>query len=185
LPQASAAIETVVTYLELTALPERRFACPPRRGGLRVQRACRPTVSFYRYLYGTVGTTWTWTERRLLSDAELEVVIRHPKVEVDVLWQDGVPAGYAELDRRRPPDVELAYFGLIPDFIGAGLGRYLLDWAIQRAFRQQTRRFWVHTCDLDHPGALPLYEAAGFRIYDRRVEAVTLLADASGARRQA
>jgi GNAT superfamily N-acetyltransferase len=145
-----------------------------------VQRAHRPTVSFY--LYGTVGAGWTWTERRLLSDAALEVVIRHPKVEVDVLWHDGVPAGYAELDRRRPPDVELAYFGLIPDFIGAGLGPYLLDWAIQRAFRQQPRRLWVHTCDLDHPGALPLYEAAGFRIYDRRVEAVTLPDDAGGDR---
>ena len=30
----------------------------------------------------------------------------------------------------------------------------------------QPRRIWVHTCDLDHPAALPNYLKAGFQIYD-------------------
>jgi GNAT superfamily N-acetyltransferase len=81
----------------------------------------------------------------------------------------GVPAGLAELDRRDPPDIELAYFGVLPEFISQGLGRFLLDWAIRHAWRQRPARFWVHTCDLDHPRALPLYQKAGFRIYDRQM----------------
>ncbi len=127
------------------------------------------TPSFYRYLYQAVGGPWTWTERLVLSDQELMTIIGDPAVEVNVLWAGGVPAGYAELDWRLRPDVELAYFGLAPEFIGQGLGRYLLDWSIRHAWRQCPRRLWVHTCDLDHPRALPAYQASGFRVYDRRV----------------
>jgi GNAT superfamily N-acetyltransferase len=92
---------------------------------------------------------------------------------VNVLWVDGVPAGLAELDRRDLPDVELAYFGIMPEFIGQGLGRFLLDWAIHHAWRARPRRFWVHTCDLDHPRALEVYQKAGFRIYDRQTALAT------------
>jgi GNAT superfamily N-acetyltransferase len=172
-PGGSRSIETVVTYLEMTAPP----AQPPRpapRQGLEIRRAGRPTVSFYRYLYAAVGEPWTWTVRRWLSDAELAAILNDPRVEVNVLWAGGVPAGYAELDRRAPPDVELAYFGLMPEFIGQGLGAYLLDWAIHHAWRARPRRFWLHTCDLDHPRALDLYQRLGFCIYDRQTSAQDL-----------
>jgi GNAT superfamily N-acetyltransferase len=160
-------ITTVVTWLEMTAPP----ATPPRpapRAALEVRVARRPSVAFYRFLYAAVGESWTWTERRWLSDAELAAILNDPRVEVNVLWVDGVPAGYAELDRRAPPDVELAYFGLTPEFISQGLGGYLLDWAIHHAWRARPRRLWLHTCDLDHPRALAFYQKLGFRIYDRR-----------------
>jgi GNAT superfamily N-acetyltransferase len=164
---AGRTITTVVTYLEMTTPP----ATPPRpapRPGVEVRIARRPSVAFYRFLYAAVGEPWTWTVRRCLSDAELATILADPEVEVNVLWADGVPAGYAELDRRAPPDVELAYFGLMPEFIGQGLGGYLLDWAIHHAWRARPRRFWLHTCDLDHPRALEVYRKLGFRIYDRR-----------------
>jgi GNAT superfamily N-acetyltransferase len=161
-------ITTVVTYLEMTAPP----ATPPRpapRPTLEIRHARRPSIAFYRFLYAAVGEPWTWTVRRWLSDAELAAVLDDPRVEVNVLWVGGVPAGYAELDRRAPPDVELAYFGLMPEFIGQGLGAYLLDWAIHHAWRSRPRRLWLHTCDLDHPRALEVYQSLGFRIYDRQV----------------
>jgi GNAT superfamily N-acetyltransferase len=160
-------ITTVVTYLEMTAPPVSRPRRPPCPA-VEIRRARRPSVAFYRFLYGTVGEPWTWFERRWLSDAELETLLCDPRVEVNVLWVEGTPAGYAELDHRTPPDVELAYFGLMPEFIGKGLGAYLLDWAIRHAWRDRPRRFWVHTCDLDHPRALDLYRKLGFGIYDRR-----------------
>jgi GNAT superfamily N-acetyltransferase len=163
----SRSIETVVTYLEMKAPPAR----PPRpapRHGLEIRRVRRPTVAFYRYLYAAVGEPWTWAVRRWLSDAELAAILNDPGVEVNVLWVGGVPAGYVELDRRAPPDIEIAYFGLTPEFIGQGLGAYLLDWAIHHAWRARPRRLWLHTCDLDHPRALEFYQRLGFRIYDRR-----------------
>ena len=168
-----ASVETVVTYLEMTNPPARAAAKAPR-SGLEVRRAHRPTLSFYRYLYQAVGGPWTWTARALLSDRELGGILCDPAVEVNVLWVDGVPAGYAELDWRRPPDVELAYFGLLPEFIGQGLGRYLLDWAIAHAWRRRPRRLRVDTCELDHPRALAVYQTSGFRVYDRRIEQIAL-----------
>ena len=160
-------IETVVTYLEMTGPP---LAAPlsPRYAGAEVRRALRPTIGFYRYLYDAIGAEWTWYERKLLDDATLAAIIHDPGVEVNVLWAQGVPAGLAELDFREPPDVELAYFGVLPEFIGQGLGCFLLDWATHHVWRSRPQRFWVHTCDLDHPRALGMYQKAGFRVYDRR-----------------
>jgi GNAT superfamily N-acetyltransferase len=133
-------IETLVTYLEMTG-PPLRAALPPPRPGIEVRRALRPTIGFYRYLYDAIGAEWTWYERKLLPDAELAATIHEPGVEVNVLWSDGVPAGLAELDFREPPDVELAYFGVLADFIGQGLGRFLLDWAVHHVWRGRPRRF--------------------------------------------
>jgi GNAT superfamily N-acetyltransferase len=165
------AIETVVTYLEVTGPPAGPALAPPR-GGIEVRRAVRPTTGFYRYLYDAIGRDWLWYERKLLDDAALAAIIHDPRVEVNVLWADGVPAGLAELDFRAP-DVELAYFGVLPEFIGQGLGRFLLDWALRYVWRSRPRRLWVHTCDLDHPRALKVYQKAGFRIYDRQLTLAT------------
>lgn len=162
---------TVVTYLEMTAPPDRPPPIAPSPQ-LEVRLATRPTVSFYRYLYDTVGGPWTWVCRDQLDDQALAAEIQNEAVEVQVLWLGGVPAGYIELDFRIPANVEILYFGLIPEFVGQGLGRFLLDWGVARVWSRDPRRLWVHTCDLDHPQALGLYQRAGFRIYDQRCEPV-------------
>ena len=174
MPASTAAcVPTLVPYLEMTTPPVAPPIRPPL-AGIEIRVAQRPTISFYRYLYRTIGDDWTWVVRRLLSDEELLQIIGDPAVEVNVLWVEGVPAGYAELDRRQPPDTELAYFGLLPEFIGRGLGRYLLDWTIRHAWRAGPRRLWVHTCDFDHPRAIAVYRKSGFRVYDQRVEQLEL-----------
>ncbi|MCR9070118.1 MAG: GNAT family acetyltransferase [Alphaproteobacteria bacterium] len=164
-------VDTVVTSLEMLHRPTRPSPHPP--GGMRTAliRAEPPTVSFYRYLYNTVGADWTWISRRLMADADLLGHIADPAVEVYVLYVDGAPAGYGEIDRRQSGgDVELAYFGLLPDFIGRGVGRYLLDTIVDIAWTGPTRRLWVHTCDLDHPRAIGTYQRAGFQPFDQYIE---------------
>jgi hypothetical protein len=42
--------------------------------------------------------------------------------------------------------------------------------AIERAWAHPIERLWVHTCTLDHPGALAFYVRSGFRPYRRQVE---------------
>ena len=157
-----------VTYLEMRS-PDRRSAVRGWPERVTVQRAERPTVSFYRYLYDTVGADWDWYERRRLSDDALAGIVHDDAVEVHVLYVRGTPAGYAELDRRVEGEVEIAYFGLVPDYIGRGLGPALLDWALERAWSYRPRRVWLHTCSLDHPKALAVYRRAGFEVYDREI----------------
>lgn len=159
-----------VTYLEMTS-PDRRRAAPGWPEPVTIQRAERPALSFYRWLYDSVGADWDWYVRRRLSDDALAEIIHDDAVEVHVLYVRGVPAGYAELDRRVEDEVEIAYFGLMPDWIGRGLGPALLGWALERAWSCGPRRVWLHTCSLDHPKALAVYRRAGFEVYDREVVA--------------
>ncbi|WP_420565493.1 GNAT family acetyltransferase [Thalassobaculum sp.] len=164
-------VETVVTSLEMLNRPTRPSPHPPSSVRTALIRAEPPTVSFYRYLYNSVGGDWTWVSRRLMDDAELAGHITDPKVEVYVLYVDGAPAGYGEIDRRSDDgNVELAYFGLLPEFIGRGVGRYLLDTMVDIAWTGPTTRLWVHTCDLDHPRAIGTYQKAGFVPFDQYVE---------------
>ena len=169
--RATGTVLVTVTYLEMTS-PDQRSAASGWAEPITVQRAERPTVSFYRYLYDTVGADWDWYERRRLSDEALAAIVHDDAVEVFVLYVCGVPAGYVELDRRVDGEVEIAYFGLVPEYIGRGLGPALLDWALERAWGYGPRRVWLHTCTLDHPGALAVYRRAGFEVYDRAVVSV-------------
>jgi GNAT superfamily N-acetyltransferase len=154
-------VDVTVTSLEMFADPRREV--PPAPDGVRVVRAHPPGVRFYRFLYDAVGRPWQWHDRKLWDDAKLAATVDDPRVEVHVLWRRGTPAGYVELDRRGDALCEVAYFGLMPEAIGGGLGAYLLTWAVREAWRDPAlKRLWVHTCTLDHPKALGLYERCGF-----------------------
>ncbi len=126
------------TYLEMFAHPQ-RVVTPPR-DGLCVVHARKPTVTYYRFLYNAVGRDYRWPRCNRLSDSELAALLNDPRIEVHVLMVDGVPAGFAELDRRVEGQIKLAQFGLMPEFIGQGLGRYFLQWTIDRAWSYQPRR---------------------------------------------
>jgi GNAT superfamily N-acetyltransferase len=157
-----------ITYLQMFARPER--VVPPPREGLEVVHARNPTVPYYRSLYDAVGRDYDWTSRKKLSDAELAALLHDPRLEVHVLMVDGVPAGFAELDRRTEGEIELVQFGLMPEFIGQGLGKWFLQWAIDKAWGYSPERFWLHTCTKDHPTALPNYLKAGFALYKEEVK---------------
>jgi GNAT superfamily N-acetyltransferase len=134
-------------------------------GRVMLFKVKRPPVHFYRYLYETVGRDYVWTDRRRMNDETLGAIVQDENVELWVLYCEGAPAGYAELDFRKMPNAELAYFGLIKDFIGRGLGGFLLATAIDIAWTKPIERLWVHTNTLDHPRALPLYQQMGFVPY--------------------
>ena len=159
-------ITQIVTYLEQRHRPGHRVT-PPHRAAMLLQ-ADEITVSFYRYLYDAVGSPWLWWERKALGDEELLAIIEDPLVEISVLYMGGVPAGYFELDRRIEDEIEIAYLGLVPEFIGRGLGTWLLHLAIDAAWSHEPQRVWVHTCDWDHPRALLTYQKAGFVPYDTK-----------------
>ena len=166
-------LEVTFTYLEMREAPSRPPAHPPTLNHpITLTRIMEPTIGFYRYLYNAVGEPWLWYERRIMEDEKLLPIIHDDRIEIYCLFVGGVPAGYAELNRREPTDIELSYFGLIPEFIGRGLGRYFLEAVIDIAWSHHPNRFWLHTCTLDHPSALSNYQRRGFSPFDQKTRKV-------------
>ena len=172
-PGPDGKIDVTITYLEMRAHPHIAKTTQPLAGHLAVIQARNPTVSFYRFLYHTAGEPWLWYERRFMDDKTLATLVTDSNVRIYVLYVDGVPAGYVELDFQTPSDVELAYFAIFPEFIGRRLGPWLLQWAVNTAWSGEPERFRVNTCSLDHPKALLTYQQQGFTPY--RQETIRIL----------
>lgn len=156
---------TVVTwYLEMTDPAQLR----PRRvnrGDMVLGRVDPPMPVLNRFFYTAVGGDWYWSDRLPWSLARWSEWLCRPELETWVLSVAGVPAGYFELEQQAGGSVEIAYFGLLPAFIGRKLGGHLLTAAIERSWQMGARRVWVHTCSLDHPAALPNYLASGLVVF--------------------
>ncbi|MGH7719983.1 MAG: GNAT family N-acetyltransferase [Gemmatimonadaceae bacterium] len=152
------------TYLELTA-PTHLQPASGGDSGVQVLRVAECPPSFYRYLYAEVGRAYRWRDRLGWSDEQIRQHLADPAISLWVAYRGGGPAGYFELRRHTDGSVEIAYFGLLPDFIGKGLGKRLLAEAAERAWATDASRVWLHTCTLDNPAALPNYLARGFKPY--------------------
>lgn len=151
-----------VTHLEMTAPPTRHVAAP-LGAKVAVFRTEKMPLSFYRYLYREVGKPHHWSLRRDLVDSDLAEAIHAPAMVLQVLYVDGAPAGFFELDTALlPAAVEILYFGLIPEFHGRGLGRFFLSEAAAAAWSHRPRKVTIQTNTLDSPRALRLYQKIGF-----------------------
>jgi GNAT superfamily N-acetyltransferase len=172
------ATEIVTRWLlEMTA-PEQLAPAPMPDPELTVTRAEIPSPELSRFLYDAVGGPWYWLDRRDWDRARWLAELE--RCETWIAYLRGTPAGYAEL-APRGTTVELAYFGLLGDFIGRGIGPRLLHVALRRAWELAPARVTVHTCSLDGPAALRTYERAGLKIVDRREVRVVLPDSAPGA----
>ncbi|MBL8705397.1 MAG: GNAT family N-acetyltransferase [Rhodospirillales bacterium] len=165
-------LANVVTFLEMTAAPPPRAASAQAPdSSLTVARWHAPPLDAYRALFRAVGQEWMWVSRLLMPDDTLRAALDDPAVEVYALVdRGGRQLGLIELDFRKSGECELVYFGVVPEAIGTGAGRLMMEEAIRQAWCRPIRRFWVHTCTFDHPGAVAFYIRSGFRPYQRQVE---------------
>jgi ribosomal protein S18 acetylase RimI-like enzyme len=130
-----------------------------------------PWPELNRFFYTAVGGEWYWTDRLVWDRARWLAYLDRPELRTLVLTTGGLPAGYCELERQADGEVELVYFGLLPQFAGRGLGGPFLTEVVRRAWADGAGRVWVHTCSLDHPAALANYQARGFRVFRIEEEA--------------
>ena len=161
-------IANVATCLEMTARPQPGAGKAPP--GLTLERWDEPDLASYRALYRRVGEDWLWFSRLFMADEKLAAILGHPRVEAYVLRDGGRDIGLLELDFRDEDQCELAFFGLVPEAVGKGAGRFLMNRAIELAWDKPIGRLWVHTCTFDHPAALQFYLRSGFRPYAVMVE---------------
>ncbi|MBO0800605.1 MAG: GNAT family N-acetyltransferase [Blastocatellia bacterium] len=166
-------------YLEMAEPSQLR---PARRSDLDliVQRAEIICPELNRFLYTSVGGNWYWIDRLGWNYGMWLAYLNRPELETWVGYIAGTPAGYYELERQAGGAVEIAYFGLLPQFIGRGVGGELLTRAVECAWQMKAARVWLHTCTLDGPAALANYRARGFALFKEEVSQVELPEEAPG-----
>jgi ribosomal protein S18 acetylase RimI-like enzyme len=150
------------TYLEMRDSSElQRSLSDDARISLNQMRECSP--SFFRFLYVEVGRNYHWIDRLPWTDEDIAKHLLQSEISLWLMTYDGATAGYFELRKCDDGSVEIAYFGLLPAFIGRGLGKHLLTSAAEQAWADGADRVWLHTCTLDDPAAMPNYLKRGFR----------------------
>lgn len=155
--------EYTITWLEMTERP--RTPVPPAPGGIRLAliAAQAPPSHWFLYLYRTVGEAYYWDDWVRASEDERRQFLDDPEVSLHTLLIEGAPGGFFMLDTREPGTCDLAYFGLMPEAVGRGLGYWFLMSAVDAGWqRPGVERMTVNTCTLDHPRALGNYQRAGF-----------------------
>jgi ribosomal protein S18 acetylase RimI-like enzyme len=155
-------VQVTRTHVELKD-PSALRPAPRPDPRARVERVEGCPASFFRWLYAEVGRGYHWLERVHWTDERIKERLSDPAVSLFLLSVAGAPAGYFELEKHADGSAEISYFGLLSEFHGRGLGKYLLTEAVQAAFALPASRVWLHTCTLDHPGALANYLGRGFR----------------------
>ena len=167
-PVPAGQLAAIVTSLEMRARPR---AAPLPASPLRLVRWPQPKPDAYRALLRRIGTPWLWFSRLVLDDNALTAIVHDPAVEIfAVADRAGIEVGLLELDFRVAGECEIGFFGFVPELAAQGHGRWLMAQALAIGWRPGVARMWVHTCTLDHPGALRFYRKAGFIPFARAIE---------------
>ena len=160
---AGTELSYTVTWLEMTARPDYGWPTLPATHPATLLHAVDPPAWYFLALYDAVGRDYAWEDMHAEDPGELAAWLRKPEVSLFTLMMDGWPQGVFLLDAIEPDTTDLCYFGLVPEAVGKGLGKYLLRTAILTAWdREGIGKLTVNTCTLDHPRALQTYQANGF-----------------------
>lgn len=158
---AGTEVAYTVTYLQMTARPGFDYPRLPVGSSAALLKAADPPVWYFLSLYDAVGRDYAWEDMHSLP--EDEVAAQLARSDIFTLMDHGWPHGFFMLEGMDENVVDLAYFGLVPEAVGSGLGGWLLKTAILTAWdRPGTQSVTVNTCTLDHPRALTLYQKHGF-----------------------
>jgi GNAT superfamily N-acetyltransferase len=158
----SSTIEVTRTYLEMGSATDLRTA---RNDDALIKIEPQPdcSIELFRFLYAKVGRNYHWIDRLPWTDEQISEHLAKAENSIWVMSYGSEKSGYFELRKCEDGSTELAYFGLLPAFIGRGLGKHLLTCATEQAWKDGANRVWLHTCTLDDPAALPNYLKRGFK----------------------
>ena len=160
------------TFLEMVHAPE--AAAPSSERRLTLEQAAIPCPEVVHFFYRAIGADWGWYDRIDWTEDRWHEHAHRSDLTIWIATYKGCPAGYVEFIHHRANEIEIRSLGLLPTFLGQGLGRELLASTIEIAWSQAPSRLWLSTCSLDHPRALPNYYAAGFKTFDTKQALVNL-----------
>jgi len=156
----------VVTFVEMTSPDELR----PGQPVPRLILATGGDLAVVQATIVRVGTPYRWPSATWTDAAWAQWFADPGRQDFLLRLDDGV-VGIVETMVHPPDEVEIVSFGLLPEYVGTGLGGHALTlavrlaWSLDHPALDAVRRVWLHTSTLDHPNALANYLARGFRPY--------------------
>ena len=154
-------------YLEINSLTDLNDSNTSPEGYL-VELIQPADFQLNKFFYKNVGKKHHWVDRLIWTDKQWIEYTCDKKVKTYVLKRYEDLAGYFELIIHKDKnEVEIAYLGLLEEYLNKKLGSYLLSSAIKKSFFYNPQRVWVHTCSLDHKNALINYTARGMKIFKK------------------
>jgi len=156
----------VKNYLEMKSLDELVQKKKPNSKYF-VEKVSINDFQLNKFFYKQIGQNHHWYDRLVWDDKKWIDYVSNQNVFTFVLKDNENIAGFFELIYHKDKsEMEIAYFGLLKDYMAKKLGGYMLTEAIKISFFYNVKRVWVHTCSLDHKNALNNYLARGMKIYN-------------------
>ena len=161
--KAGTEVAYTITYLEMGERPSFDWPHLPAGSTAALLKAEKPPVWWFLSLYDAVGRDYAWEDIHKREHDELQEWLQRETTALYTLLDHGWPQGFFMIDRQDGGVTDMAYFGMVPEAVGRGLGGWLLKTAILTAWDHPgVRKVTVNTCTLDHPRALALYQKNGF-----------------------
>ena len=156
----------VRNYLEIKSLTELKDKKKPNDNYI-VEKVFPDDFQLNKFFYKQIGKNHHWNNRLVWDDKKWIDYVSNPNIFTFILKDNEDIAGFFELIYHKDKsEVEIAYFGLLKNYIDRKLGGYMLTEAIKTSFSYKVKRVWVHTCSLDHKNALKNYLSRGMKIYN-------------------
>ena len=152
-------------YLEIKSLKNLKEVSSPNQN-LFLEKVSPPNIELNKFFYKNVGKKHRWIDRLAWDNFKWMSYLENESVHTYILKLNKDLVGYFELiEDKSNKSYEIAYFGILNEYIGKKFGGYLLSEAIKTCFKLTSNRVWVHTCTLDHENALNNYLKRGMEIF--------------------
>ena len=153
-------------YLEISTINNLKTK-PISSECFSLKEANKDNFDLNKFFYKQIGKRHQWVDRLIWQDKDWLKYISNENLRTYILKKENDLVGYFELIFNNN-DCEIAYFGILEEFIGKGYGGFLLSEALKIGFKR-ANRIWVHTCSLDHPNAIENYKSRGMKIFKTEI----------------
>jgi GNAT superfamily N-acetyltransferase len=152
-------------YLEIKSISELIEVKKPLEN-LHLEKVEPTDFQLNKFFYKEIGKKHSWIDRLTWNDQNWIDYLNTSGVFTYILKNKEDLVGYFEQNIYfKKFECEIAYFGILEEYIGRKIGAYLLSEAIKKSFKTGSKRIWVHTCSLDHKHALENYLSRGMQVF--------------------
>ena len=152
-------------YIEIKSFKDFKEIKNPSKN-YSVELVDKKDFQLNKFFYKNIGKSYQWIDRLVWTDQNWIDYVSNKKLSTYILKDNQDLVGYFELIFYQDTnEAEIAYLGILEDYLGKKLGAYLLSEAIKISFSLGYSRLWAHTCSLDHKNALKNYLARGMKIF--------------------